>query len=134
MSDVQEALSAQSDALSTFYEAVSAGRDTLELDQWIGACEGKVLFSNLMIDGYPVRLSEPQARASFIAAAADPKAGLLPDEFAACVARTGYDKYKMVTPMGPGAKVTAFLGNLLGEDDEEDAVLAATGGGKRDDE
>ena len=27
--------------------------------------------------------------------------------------------------MGPGAKVTAFLGNLLGEDDEEDADFTA---------
>ena len=44
------------------------------------------------------------------------------------VARTACDKYKGVTPMGPGAKVTGFLANLLGDDDEEDVVLAATGG------
>jgi len=44
------------------------------------------------------------------------------------VARTACDKYKGVTPMGPGAKVTGFLAHLLGDDDEEDVVLAATGG------
>jgi hypothetical protein len=75
-----------------------------------------------------VRLTEPQAKAAFYASAATPASGLLPDELPVCVARTACDKYKQVTPMGPGAKVTGFLANLLGEDDEEDVVLAATGG------
>ena len=52
-------------------------------------------------------------------------------ELASCIARAGYDKYRNVTPMGPGAKVAAFISNLLGEDDEEGAVYGATGG-KRD--
>jgi hypothetical protein len=30
--------------------------------------------------------------------------------------------------MGHGAKVSGFLSNLLGDDDEEDVVLASTGG------
>ena len=127
-SDVQDAISSQAEALSGFYEMVSAGRPFLELDQWIGALEGKLLLTNVIIDSYAVRLTEPQARAAFYAAAAEPKSGLLPDELAACVARAGYDKYRHVTPMSAGMKVSAFLGNLLGDDDEEDAVFSATGG------
>ena len=109
---------------------VSAGRPFLELDQWMDALAGKLLFSDLTIDGYVVRLTEPQAKAAFYASAATPASGLLPDELPVCVARTACDKYKQVTPMGPGAKVTGFMSNLLGEDDEEDVVRAATGGPK----
>jgi len=126
--EVQAALSAQLEQLSTFYEMVSAGRPFLELEQWLGALESKLLFSDLSIDGYVVRLTEPQAKAAFYASAATPASGLLPDELPVCVARTACDKYKQVTPMGPGAKVTGFLANLLADDDEEDVVLAATGG------
>ena len=127
--EVQAALGAQLEQLTTFYEMVSAGRDHLQLDQWIKALDGKLMFSDLKIDSYVVRLTEPQARAAFFASANDPTLGLLPDELPVCVARTACDKYKQVTPMGPGAKVTGFLSNLLGEGDEEDVVLAATGGG-----
>jgi len=126
--EVQQALSSQLEQLSTFYEMVSAGRPFLELEQWLGALESKLLFSDLKIDSYVVRLTEPQAKAAFYASAATPASGLLPDELPVCVARTACDKYKQVTPMGPGAKVTGFLANLLNDDDEEDVVLAATGG------
>jgi len=126
--EVQAALGAQLEALSTFYELVSAGRPFLELDQWLEKLESKLLFSDIVVDGYVVRLTEPQAKAAFYASAATPQSGLLPDELPVCVARTACDKYKGVTPMGPGAKVTGFLANLLGDDDEEDVVLAATGG------
>jgi hypothetical protein len=126
--EVQSALGSQLEQLSTFYEMVSAGKPFLELDQWLGALESKLLFSDLLIDGYVVRLTEPQAKAAFYASAATPASGLLPDELPVCVARTACDKYKQVTPMGPGAKVTGFLQNLLNDDDEEDVVLAATGG------
>ena len=37
----------------------------LELEQWLGALESKLLFSDLSIDGYVVRLTEPLARAAF---------------------------------------------------------------------
>ena len=126
--EVQAALGGQLEQLSTFYEMVSAGRFHLQLDQWMAALEGKLLFSDLTIDGYVVRLTEPQARAAFVASAAAPTEGLLPDELPVCIARTACDKYKQVTPMGPGAKVTGFLANLLGEEDEEDVVTAVTGG------
>jgi len=126
--EVQAALGAQLEALSTFYELVSAGRPFLELEQWLEKLESKLLFSDIVVDGYVVRLTEPQAKAAFYASAATPSSGLLPDELPVCVARTACDKYKGVTPMGPGAKVTGFLANLLGDDDEEDVVLAATGG------
>jgi len=126
--EVQSALSAELEKLSTFYEMVSAGRPFLELEQWLGALESKLLFSDLSIDGYVVRLTEPQAKAAFYASAATPASGLLPDELPVCVARTACDKYKQVSPMGPGAKVTGFLANLLADEDEEDVVLANTGG------
>ena len=57
--EVQAALGGQLEALSTFYEHKSAGRDHLQLDQWLGALEGKLLFSDLLIDGYTVRLTAP---------------------------------------------------------------------------
>jgi len=100
----------------------------LQLDQWLSQLESKLLFSDLSIDGFSVRLTEPFARAAFFASAADPTSGLTPEELPTCIARTGCDKYKLVAPMGHGAKVTGFLANLLGEEDEEDVVLAATGG------
>jgi len=130
--DVQSEIGTHADALSVFYETISAGRDFLELDQWIGALEGKMLFSNLTIDGYVVRLAEPMARAAFYWAASTPDKGLMPDELAKCVARCGYDKYRQVTPMAAGTKVSAFLRNLLEDEDEEEAVQSSTGGKHKD--
>ena len=128
--EVQAALAAQAEPLTTFFEEISAGRDFLELDQWIGALESKLLCSDVTIDGFAVRLTEPQARAAFYAACASAESGLTPAELSTCVARAGYDKYKHVTPMGPGAKVGGFLENLFGESDEEDVVVASTGGAR----
>ena len=125
--EVQSALGSQLEQLSTFYEMVSAGKPFLELEQWLGALESKLLFSDLLIDGYVVRLTEPQAKAAFYASAATPASGLLPDELPVCIARTACDKYKHVAPMGPGAKVAGFLTNLLTEYDEEDVVLQNIG-------
>ena len=130
--EVQDALAKEQENLTNFYEMVSAGKDGLTLEQWIGTLEKKLLFSNLAIDQYQVRLTEPQARAAFYAAAADPAKGLAPTELNACVARTGYDKYRKVSPMSAGDKVAGFLSNLLAEEDEEDIVLAATGGRKEE--
>jgi len=130
--DVQGELGTYADALSVFYETISAGRDFLELDQWLGALEGKMLFSNLTVDGYAVRLAEPMARAAFYWAASTPDKGLMPDELAKCVARCGFDKYRHVAPMPAGAKVNAFLRNLLEEEDEEEVVQGATGGKHKD--
>ena len=132
--EVKAALGEHLDGLSTFFEMTSAGKPTLELDQWIRALEGKLLFSNLKIDGYAVRLTEPQARAAWISACADPAVGCTPDELGACVARAGFDKFRHVTPLSAGAKVSGFLATLLGEDDEEDVVLSATGGRKASDD
>ena len=126
--EVQAALAAQQDSLKEYYEMVSGGADFLGLEQWIGSLEQKLLFSDIKIDGYTVRLTEPQARAAFISACASPESGLTPAELSTCVARAGYDKYKHVTPMGPGPKVAGFLENLFGEGDEEDVVVAITGG------
>jgi len=125
--EVQQALSAQLEEISTFYEMVSAGRPFLELDQWLGALSSKLLFSTLDIEGHVVRLTEPQAKAAFYASAATPASGLLPDELPVCIARTACDKYKLVEAMGPGDKVKGLLTNLLSEYDEEDVVLEAIG-------
>ena len=125
--EVQTALGAQLEQISTFYEMTSAGKPFLEVDQWLSALSGKLLFSDLKLSGFSVRLTEPQAKAAFVASAATPASGLLPDELPACIARTACDKYKGVAPMGPGAKVSGFLTNLLTEYDEEDVVLEATG-------
>ena len=126
--EVQDVLSAASAPLKEWYESVSAGRDFLELDQWMGALQKKLAFCDLSFDGHVVRLTEPQARAAFIASAASPTSGLTPEELQACIARTGYDKYRKVGRMAPGAKVQGFIDNLMGEGDEEDVVTAATGG------
>jgi hypothetical protein len=126
--EVQSALTAANEQVTTFYESVSAGRDFLQLDQWMVALQSKLLISDITVDGFTVRLTEPIARAAFIASASSPDDGLTPEELPTCIARTACDKYKLVAPMDPGTKVTGFLANLLGEEDEEDVVLAATGG------
>ena len=128
LNEVQQAISSQLEQISTFYEMTCKGRPSLELDQWLGALEQRLLFSTLEIEDYVVRLTEPQAKAAFYASAASPSAGLLPDELPVCIARTACDKYKHVTIMAPGAKVRGFLTNLLTDYDEEDVVLEATGG------
>jgi hypothetical protein len=125
--EVEQALGGQHEQMQTFYEMVSAGRPFLEIDQWLGALEGKLLFSDLTIEGYSVRLTESQAKAAFYASAATPASGLLPDELPVCIARIACDKYRHVDPMGPGAKVSGLLQNLLTEFDEEDVVFEAIG-------
>ena len=130
--EVQDALSKEQENLVNFYELVSAGRDGLTLAQWITTLEKKLLFNSVTVEAYPIRLTEPQARAAFYAAAADPDKGLTVMELGACIARTGFDKYRKVSPMSAGDKVAGFLSNLLGEEDEEDVVLVATGGRKEE--
>jgi len=126
--DVQAAMQAEVEQLSVFYEMTSEGKPFLELDQWLSALAAKMLLSDLKIEGFVVRLTEPQAKAAFYASAATPASGLLPDELPVCVARAACDKYKFVDAMAADAKVKAFLTNLLTEFDEEDVVLEATGG------
>jgi len=126
--DVQEVLTAQKEALKEYFEMVSAGRDFLELEPFLKSLEGKLLFSDLSIDGHVVRFTEPQAKSAFYACAATPTSGLTPEELPTCIARCGYDKYRKVAPMAAGAKVSGFIDNLLGEGDEEDVVNAASGG------
>ncbi len=64
----------------------------------------------------------PQARACFLASAADPRRGLAPEELLECVARCGCLKYRAVASMGPGAMTDGFARNLLGRADEEQIV------------
>ena len=122
--EVQQALGAESGRLTTLYELVSEGRECLQLAQWVKLLESRLLLSDLSVHSYAVRLTEPQARWAFLLSAKDPTAGLTPEELSGCVARTACDKYRAVTPMSPGARVRAFLGNLLDKTDEEDALLA----------
>ena len=128
--EVQQALTAAADELHVFYEMTSAGRPYLQLEQWLRALEKACVLSDLTVtdnDGkpWPVRLTEPQAKSAFYAAAKLPEAGLLPEELNACVARCGCDKYKFVLPMSSGAKVYAFVTNILSGVDEEEAVRFA---------
>ena len=89
--------------------------------QWIGELSSKLLLSDLRVDGWAVRLTEPQARAAFLSSARAPREGLTPEELPACIARCGFEKYMRVEPMGAGAKVAAFLENLLKGVDEDEA-------------
>ena len=129
LSEVQSALSNNAETIQEMFEMYSEGRDFLEIDQWIKALESKMLISNVKVHGYQVRLTEPQVKAAFYASAATPSSGITPEELPALIARCGYDKYRNVAPMGAGAKVDAFMQNLLGKADEEDVIAAATGGG-----
>ena len=129
LSEVQSALSNNAETIQEMFEMYSEGRDFLEIDQWIKALESKMLISNVKVHGHQVRLTEPQVKAAFYASAATPSSGITPEELPALIARCGYDKYRNVAPMGAGAKVDAFMQNLLGKADEEDVIAAATGGG-----
>jgi len=137
MPEVQASLGEKLSEVNQFYEMVSAGRPFLQLDQWLGALEGKLLMSDLKIDGHVVRLTEPQAKAAFFATAGfptDAKDGLTPEELPIVIARTANDKYKNVSGMAPGTKVSGFLRNLLGDEDEEDIIREAVGGVSGSDE
>ena len=68
------------------------------------------------------RLTQSQAKANFIASAADPMAGQSEEELLECVARCGCDKYRGVAPMPSAAAVRGFVQNLLGKANEEEVV------------
>ena len=130
--EVVSALSECATDLHDWYERVSEGADYLALEQWLRAIDRKQLLTDLTIRGHRVRLTEPQARAAFFAAAAEPMRGLLPDEFAGCVAQAACDKYRNIQLLTNGMrftngdKVRAFVQNLMGLADEEDVLLDAT--------
>jgi len=117
--------------LSDLYEQISQGREFLQLEQWLNAIEERLLIGEVRVihigKPYTSRFSRPLAKAVFVASAAVPSQGLLPDEFLECVARSGVAKYRGVPGMTPGARVAAFISNLSGEADEEDAIQAALG-------
>ena len=125
LADVQDALQAESQRLSDLYEMASQGRDFLALGQWTKVLESRLLLSDLNVQSYAVRLTEPQARWAFVSSAKEPTKGLAPEELAGCVARTACDKYRSVTSMTTASRVRAFLRNLLDGTDEEDAVMEA---------
>jgi len=120
--EVQAACGTVAEELLRFGKLLAAGRSLITLEQWLNALNSRLLFSNLQVLGHPVRLSEPQAKAAFYAAASSPLQGLLPDELAGCAARCGVNKYRHVQGMSPGAMVSGFLANLLDGQDEEDVV------------
>ena len=75
---------------------------------------------SVTIKGHAVRLTEPQARAAFFLAAAEPMIGLEPPELAACVVKAAVDKYRWIETRANGQrftngdKVRAFVANMLG--------------------
>jgi hypothetical protein len=128
---VQAALQEDSKRLSDSYEMLSAGRDFLTLEQWLGALSERLILSDLMIKTpagreVKVRLTEPQARWTFLSAAKEPTKGLAPSEFAACVAHTACEKYKHAG-LDDSCKVRALLLNFLDNQDEEDVLLSLNG-------
>jgi hypothetical protein len=128
---VQAALQEDSKRLSDSYEMLSAGRDFLTLEQWLGALSERLILSDLMIKTpagreVKVRLTEPQARWAFLSAAKEPTKGLAPSEFAACVAHTACEKYKHAG-LDDSCKVRALLLNFLDNQDEEDVLLSLNG-------
>ena len=128
---VQEALQEDSKRLSDRYEMLSAGRDFLTLEQWLGALSERLIFSDLMIKTpagaeVKVRLTEPQARWTFLSAAKEPTKGLAPSEFVACVAHTACEKYKHAG-LDDSCMVRALLLNFLDNKDEEDVLLSLEG-------
>jgi len=120
--EVQSVLNARERDLSILYEMVSEGKPFLELGQWLTLLKEKLILTDVTVCGYSVRLTEPQARWAFLASARTPASGLLPPEFAGCVARCGFEKFKQVDPMRPGARAAAFVAQLLDDDDEERLV------------
>ena len=63
-----------------------------------------------------------QARLSFYSSAESPRKGLLPHELPGCIARAACDKYRNVEALSHGAKVRAFVHNLLGLADEHEVL------------
>merc|ERR1719502_1303988 len=99
------------------------------MEQWLGMLTEKLLFGEINIDfagtTLKSRFSVPQAQAAFIASAASPKDGLLPEELLECVARSGVAKYQSVTQMSDAQRIKAFIDNLKGEMDEDQVMRAA---------
>ena len=130
--EVQAALDECSAELGTWYELVSQGADYLSLEQWLRAIDSRQLLTDLTIHGHAVRLTEPQARSAFFNAAATPTAGLLPNELAACVVKVACDKYRAIETLSNGMrftngdKVRAFVSNMLGTANEEEALADTT--------
>ena len=132
--EVQLAIAECQKELSRWYELTSEGRDYLTLEQWLTALDRMQLLTDVTIQGHRIRLTEPQARSAFFAAAAAAHVhqGLLPSELAACVVRTACDKYKSVDTLSNGMRFTsgdklrAFLANLFGTMDEEEVLADVT--------
>jgi len=127
-SEVQAALGEIQRELSSWYELVSEGADYLTLEQWLRAIDGRQLLTDVSVRGHAVRLTEPQARGAFFLAATHPVDGLLPSELSACVVKTACEKYRGIEVLSNGMRFTngdrvrAFVANLLGTADEEEAL------------
>ena len=117
--DVQAALGEARAELATLHEKAKGGRPALQNAEFQKLLQKQMLFGEFSIAQHVSRLTQSQAKANFIASAADPVAGLSASEFEECVARCGVDKYKGVAPMPSGAAVRGFVQNLLGKANEE---------------
>jgi len=131
---VVEVLDKRREALSTWWEMTSGGKDAIDIRMWEEHLDGLLLFSDIQVEAadgsmHRCRFSVPQAKAAFCASCAEPKAGMAPPELLEIVARCGIEKYKAVSGMSLGQKVEGFIKNLLKEADEEVVVLDAVSGG-----
>jgi len=125
--EVQDVLTKRRAQLLEWWEMKSGGKELIDLKMWLGELSSKFLFNDINVGGFRCRFSEPLAKAGFIECVSRPQAGMMPEEVLEVVARCGVAKYRLVTPMSAGQAVDAFAQNLLGEADEEEAILSATG-------
>ena len=131
--DVAAILEAERPRLSEWWELVTGGKETLELEPFINELEKTLLFNDVQIAdasgaSHRCRFSVPQAKAAFCASCSLPSSGMALEEICEVVARCGIEKYKTVAPMGPALSVAGFVRNLLSEADEEQVIHEATGG------
>ena len=85
-----------------------------------GAADGLLQEGDVLVS-----VDEMSVAGLFVAEVMDSKK---PKHLVGCIRRKGS------VPLSAGAKVSGFLATLLGEDDEEDVVLSATGGRKASDD
>ena len=121
--------------LLDWWEIASGGKDTLELEPFLDEMEKALLFNDLSVadakgEQHRVRFSIPQAKAAFCASCAPAHQGDDARHSSPRSSRARATKYKGAAVMTASQGIGGFVRNLLGEADEEQIVVEATGGAK----